>query len=235
MSRVKVKALSREFPDLKISLDRSYKELTSLGIGKAPLPVLLEADNSMQLQDVLKYLHHRNTPCFIFGAGTNLVGMDTPYQGVGIRLSGKEFSHVEIDQTNVFCGAFTKLPMLASLCAKAGLGGFSPLSGIPGTVGGALKMNAGANGTEIGTLVKKLSGFYLNGKKWSADADEIQWCYRGNDIPHDVIITEAVFALRESDSEIEEDAIAAAVVAIITEERGFDAFVVTLDGESRGG
>ncbi len=209
MSCVKVKALSREFPDLKISLDRSYKELTSLGIGKAPLPILLEVDNSLQLQDLLKYLHHKNVPCFIFGAGTNLVGMDTPYNGVGLRLSGKEFCHVEIDQSDVHCGAYTKLPVLASLCAKAGLGGFSPLSGIPGSVGGALKMNAGANGTEIGSLVKKLSGFYLNGKKWSVDAGDIQWCYRGNDLPHDVIITEAVFSLQKSDSEIEEDAIAA--------------------------
>ena len=209
MSNINVKSLSREFPELKISLNKSYKDLTSLGIGNAPLPLLIEPENPLQLNSLLKYLHRRDIPAFIFGAGTNLVGMDTPYQGVGIRLSGKEFCQVEINGTNVRCGAFTKLPVLASICAKAGLGGFSPLSGIPGTIGGALKMNAGANGAEIASLVKNLSGFHLNGRKWSADAGEIQWCYRGNDIPRDVIITEAVFTLQESDPEIEEDAIAA--------------------------
>lgn len=201
--------LRREFPELKITENVSYKDITSLGIGKAPLPVLAEPATLEQLAELLKYLSRRGKRIFIAGAGTNLVGMDTPFDGVMIKVSGKEFSQVDIDGTEVRCGAFARLPMVASLCAKSGLTGFAPISGIPGSIGGALWMNAGANGTEIGSLVKEVSGVTFAGKPWHANADEITWVYRGNDIPHDVVITHAVFTLQQGDAQSEDDALIA--------------------------
>ncbi|MBQ9803896.1 MAG: D-alanine--D-alanine ligase [Lentisphaeria bacterium] len=201
--------LRREFPDLKITENVSYKDITSLGIGAAALPVLAEPATAAQLAELLQYLSRRRKRIFIAGAGTNLVGMDTPFDGVMIKISGKEFSQVDIDGTTVRCGAFARLPMVASLCAKSGLTGFAPLSGIPGSIGGALWMNAGANGTEICSLVKELDGVTFAGKPWHAEGQEINWVYRGNDIPHDVVITHAVFELQQGDIQTEEDALVA--------------------------
>ena len=202
-----IQMLRREIPELKISEDRSYKDLTSLGVGSAPLPLLIEPDNMEQLTGVLKLLKKRDVPIFLFGAGTNLVGSDKPCCAAGLRLSGKFFSRVAIEGTDVRCGAYARLPLLAALCGKAGLTGFAPLSGIPGTVGGALRMNAGANGVEIASLVKEVSGIYPDGRAYHACGDEIEWFYRDNTIPAEVIITEAVFQLKEGNSALEEEEI----------------------------
>ncbi len=202
-----INILRRELPDLKISEKRSFKELTSLGVGSAPLPFLLEPDDTEQLTVILKTLRSRKVPFFLFGAGTNLVGTDTPLKAIGIRLSGKHFSRVAIDGNEVQCGAYARLPLLAALCGKAGLGGLAPLSGIPGTIGGALRMNAGANGTEIGSLVKEVSGVYADGSPYHAGKAELEWFYRGSSIPENVIITDAVFTLNESNSAWEEEEI----------------------------
>ena len=202
-----VSMLRREIPDLKILQNVSYKELTSLGVGSAPFPVLAEPDDAEQLSAVLKLLARKEIPYFLFGAGTNLVGSDRVGNAVGLRLSGKSFSKVAIDGNTVRCGAYTKLPLLASLCGKAGLGGLAPLSGIPGTVGGALRMNAGANGTEIGSLVSEVYGIYSNGKPFHAVKEDIQWFYRCSTIPENVIITEAVLSLSSSHVALEEEEI----------------------------
>lgn len=197
----------RELPDLKITENSSFKELTSLGVGSGSMPVLIEPATLEELAGVLKILHRRNIPFFLFGAGTNLVGSDERLELAGLRLSGKFFSRVAIEGCDVRCGAYAKLPLLAALCGKAGLGGLAPLSGIPGTVGGALRMNAGANGTEIASLVKEVYGIHANGKKYHASAGEIQWQYRHCSIPADVIITEVVFSLKESNVALEEEEI----------------------------
>ncbi|MBR7121319.1 MAG: D-alanine--D-alanine ligase [Lentisphaeria bacterium] len=202
-----INILSSELPELKISRKVSFRDLTSLGVGSGLLPVLVEPENDEQLAAVLKILHKKEVKYFLFGAGTNLVGCDDPGELAGLRLSGKHFSRVAIDGLSVRAGAYAKLPLLAALCGKAGLGGLAPLSGIPGSIGGALRMNAGANGVEIGDFVSEIHGFYPNGRRYSAKGEDIQWFYRGNTIPKEVIITEAVFALRESNVVLEEEEI----------------------------
>lgn len=202
-----ISLLRRELPEVAVVENLSFGELTSLGIGKGLLPAMIEPENPEQLVAVLKFLENKELAWFLFGAGTNLVGTDDAGKMVGLRLAGKFFSRVEIDGETVRCGAFARLPLLASLCAKAGLGGLAPLSGIPGSVGGALRMNAGANGVEIGQLVKEVSGFYRNGREYKASGSDIQWFYRNSTIPEDVIITEAVFSLKTSNVALEEEEI----------------------------
>lgn len=202
-----VDLLHREIPELKISENISFRELTSLGVGSGMLKVLVEPECEEELSALLRILVNKGIRYFLFGAGTNLVGTDDPGDLVGIRLQSKHFSRVAVDGTTVRCGAYAKLPLLATLCGKSGLGGFAPLSGIPGSVGGALRMNAGANGVEISSLVKEVYGIHANGKKYHAAAENIQWFYRGNSIPGDVIITEAVFSLKESSAAVEEEEI----------------------------
>ena len=203
------KILKKQFPSLRVYTGRTYAELTSFGVGSAPVPLLAEPETPGELSELLKFLHHKKTPVFILGAGTNIVGSDTPFDGVMIRATGSYFAHISADGNQINCGAYTKLPMLCSAAAKAGLCGMAPISGIPGSVGGAIRMNAGANGVEISKFVRKVYGFHRDGTQWSADGDEIEWFYRGTSIPHDVFITEAVFEFESGDRAEEEKAIAA--------------------------
>ena len=201
--------LKKRFPDLRIFTGRTYAELTSFGVGSAPVPVLAEPETPGELSELLEFLHHKKVPVFILGAGTNVVGSDSPYPGVVIRASGSYFSHISADGNQINCGAYTKLPMLCAAAAKAGLCGMAPISGIPGSIGGAIRMNAGANGVEISKFVRRLFGFRKDGSAWDAEGKDIEWFYRGNSIPPDVFITEAVFEFEPGDRETEEKAIAA--------------------------
>lgn len=202
------KLLKKNFPELRLFTDRRYSELTSFGVGSAPVPLLAEPETPGQLCELLKFLHRKNVPVFILGAGTNVVGSDTPFDGVVIRASGSYFAHISVNDNCINCGAYTKLPMLCTAAAKAGLTGLAPLSGIPGSVGGAIRMNAGANGVEIANFVKSVRGFRADGSEWQAYGKDIEWLYRGNSIPHDVFITDVIFELIPGNREAEENAIA---------------------------
>lgn len=201
--------LRKNFPELQLSVNRSYLELTTFGIGSAPVPLLAEVRTTAEAAKLLRFLHARKIKTFYLGAGSNIVGSDTPFDGVMIRLDGKSFSEISVEGDLITCGGAARLPVLAKLAAKAGLKGFSPLFGIPGSVGGAIRMNAGANGTEIGSLVHRLEGVRADGSLWSADAADIQWFYRDNTIAGDIIITKAVFKLAPGDPGEEELQIAA--------------------------
>lgn len=202
------KLLKKNFPELRLFTDRRYSELTSFGVGSAPVPLLAEPETPGELSELLKFLHRKNVPVFILGAGTNVVGSDTPFDGVVIRASGSYFAHISVNDNCINCGAYTKLPMLCTAAAKAGLTGLAPISGIPGSVGGAIRMNAGANGAEISDFVKSVRGFRADGTEWQAYGKDIEWLYRGNSIPHDVFITDVIFELQPGDRETEEKAIA---------------------------
>ena len=202
------KLLKQKFPELRLFTNRPYSELTSFGVGSAPVPLLAEPETQEMLGELLKFLHRKNIPVFILGAGTNIVGSDTPFNGVMIRATGNCFARISVEGNTIISGSYTKLPMLCSAAAKAGLSGLAPLSGIPGTVGGAIRMNAGANGAEISNFIKSVSGFRANGDQWQANGSDIEWLYRGNSIPPDLFITEAVLELVPGDREAEEKAIA---------------------------
>ena len=202
------KLLEKNFPELRLFTNRPYSELTSFGVGSAPVPLLAEPETPGQLSELLKFLHRKNIPVFILGAGTNVVGSDTPFDGVMIRATGSYFAHISVNGNCINCGAYTKLPMLCTSAAKAGLTGLAPISGIPGSVGGAIRMKAGANGAEISNCVKSVRGFRADGTEWQADGSDIEWLYRGNSIPHDVFITDVIFELQPGDRETEEKAIA---------------------------
>ncbi len=78
--------LNKHFPELRLFTGRSYAELTSFGVGSAPVPLLAEPETPGELSELLKFLHRKKIPVFILGAGTNVVGSDTPYPGVVIQV-----------------------------------------------------------------------------------------------------------------------------------------------------
>ena len=202
--------LEKQLKGLSVELKRnvSYRELTSLGVGSS-LPFLADVKDEKELLKVLKYTSSRRIPVFILGGGTNLVGMDAPCPMLGIRLSREGFCYFSRNGNLVTCGGALRLAELARKCADENLGSFAQLAGIPGTIGGALRMNAGAKGAVISNHVVSMRGFYLNGRPWNAQKEELKWDYRYSSIPEDVIVTEAVFAAEEVNGEAEKAAIQA--------------------------
>ena len=96
---------------------------------------------------------------------------------------------------------------LTRFAADEGLGALAELSGIPGTLGGAVRMNAGASGQEIGALVHQLKGVTFSGGDWSAKGSDLEFSYRSSSIPADVIVTEIVLELKQSSAESEREKI----------------------------
>ncbi|MBQ4106983.1 MAG: D-alanine--D-alanine ligase [Lentisphaeria bacterium] len=197
------------FPRLELTRNIPYRDLTTFAVG-GTVPLLAEPSCEAELAALCRFLSRNGVRRLLIGGGSNLAGMDKPFDGLAIRLERGVFSSFTVcpDRT-VSCGAALRLPELARQAARAGFGGLAPLSGIPGSLGGALRMNAGANGHWIGELVAQLRGCRADGSLWSADASDLTWGYRQSPIPADVIITSAVLALPPSDPETELAAIRA--------------------------
>jgi UDP-N-acetylmuramate dehydrogenase len=133
-------------------------------------------------------------PVTVFGVGSNLLVRDGGVSGVVIRLSAKGFGHCVVEGGNrLRAGAALPDKRLAAAALEAGLAGFEFFHGIPGTIGGALRMNAGANGAETR---ERLVGAHVvdrKGVRRFIGNEEMGFTYRHSAAPEDLIFTEAVF------------------------------------------
>jgi UDP-N-acetylenolpyruvoylglucosamine reductase len=135
---------------------RLYEPLskhTTLRIG-GPAQYWLEPETEEGFARVVRYCHAENVPLFVIGRGSNLLVRDGGIRGVVVYLGRGEFKHLEVRGSQITAGAGVRQKELALAARDAGLGGFEWFEGIPGNVGGALRMNAGAMGAEaFGQLV----------------------------------------------------------------------------------
>jgi D-alanine-D-alanine ligase len=204
LSKEKIYELQSIFPGLDLKFNVPWKNMTTAGIG-GEIPVLAEPDDDIQLSSLLQHCSQKSIPVFILGEGSNVIGSDKPLSGIVIKLGKNDFKRIKISHVHVTAGAGVSLYNLVNTCAEAGLGGVSPLTGIPGTVGGAVRMNAGARGISMGMIVEDVCGFDGNGNHWKASGGEIKWDYRKTSIPEDVIILAVIcrFVKVQSSSEKE--------------------------------
>ena len=201
-----------DLSNIKFRRNVNYFQLTTLGVGSTA-PLVADVEDDAELSELLHYTYANNIKIFLIGGGSNLVGCDEPYDGVIVRLKG-EFTQMSCDDTGrLIAGGGAKLPETVKFAASKGFGGLSKLAGIPGTVGGALRMNAGANNTLISDKLVRLRGVYYNGNAWTSEGKNIEWRYRSSGIPEDVIVTAAEFKLSESSVEQEELLVQSELVA----------------------
>jgi UDP-N-acetylmuramate dehydrogenase len=139
-------------------------------------------------------------PVLVLGAGSNVLVRDGGIEGVVIRL-GKGFQEVTIEGLFLRAGASCLDVKLASAAAKAGIAGLSFFRGIPGTIGGALRMNAGAYGAETRDVFVSCRGVDRIGKVVVFSNAEMGFSYRRCGVAEDVIFTSAVFAGSPGDSQ----------------------------------
>jgi UDP-N-acetylmuramate dehydrogenase len=142
-------------------------------------------------------------PVTVIGLGSNLLVRDGGVSGVVIRLSARGFGKVEIEGNRIRVGAAMADKRLASHAWEAGLGGFAFYHGIPGGIGGALRMNAGANGVETSERVVEVVAIDRCGERHVLTNAGMGYSYRHADAPDDFIFVEATFeGLREDKQKI---------------------------------
>jgi UDP-N-acetylenolpyruvoylglucosamine reductase len=133
-------------PDTVILVDESMAKHTTLRVG-GPADLFVEPASEGDLAALLKFCRERAMPFFILGRGSNLLVRDGGYRGMVICLAQPEVSRIEVTGQQVRCGAGARLKAVAVEAKRHGLSGLEFLEGIPGSVGGALRMNAGAMGS----------------------------------------------------------------------------------------
>ena len=134
-----------------------------------------------------------DVPVTIIGLGSNLLVRDGGVQGIVVRLTARGFGSVSIEGTKIRAGAALADKRLAATAYQAGLGGFSFYHGIPGGLGGALRMNAGANGTETCERVVEVTAVDRSGDIHRISNLDMGYSYRHSAAAEDLIFVEAVF------------------------------------------
>jgi UDP-N-acetylmuramate dehydrogenase len=167
---------------------------TSLGVG-GPADIIRVHD-ARRLPELVAHMHRYGVPWRILGGGSNLLVADEGLPDVLLRLARGE--------AMAFAGNRVEVPAAANLgtvvleCAKRNLGGMEGLIGVPGTVGGALRMNAGAYGTEMGDVVRALTLFHgATGLTETVKTENVRFEYRHTSFSSDDVMLSVTLELRD--------------------------------------
>ena len=184
--------------DGQIQTDKPLAPFTSYKIG-GPTAVWVAPVTRVGVARALEVIHRKKAPLFILGRGSNLLVSDHGWDGVTLYL-GENFSNWTFDHRQAQVLAGSLLMDLIRAAVEKGLSGLELLAGIPGGVGGALRMNAGAFGQDIEQVTVSVSGFRRDGTPFSADRHKINFDYRRVPELDRVVITSAIFQFTEKNS-----------------------------------
>jgi len=161
-----------------------------------PADVMVVPSSKEKLAETVRLLNRSGIPWFLLGRGSNLLVADKGFRGAVIRL-GSAFEQVRFDRNTVYAGAAFSFIKLSVLAGKEGLTGLEFAGGIPGTVGGAVYMNAGAHGSDVSRILKRAEVLLDTGEWAELGVPDLQFAYR-HSVLHQVsgIVTEAVFELQ---------------------------------------
>jgi UDP-N-acetylmuramate dehydrogenase len=160
----------------------------------------LQPQSINELQEIVKRCTDHNLPIKIIGFGSNLLISDEGIRSAVIRLDSEAFSQMAFDGDVVRAGAGLELSRLVLKCVQKGLSGLEPLTGIPGSVGGAVKMNAGGNFGDIGSVVETVTVMDNRGHIFDKTKPELVFDYRKTNINARFILA-AEIKLTKSDPE----------------------------------
>jgi UDP-N-acetylmuramate dehydrogenase len=172
---------------------------TWYGLG-GPADFFIRPESTEQLALVVKRCNENRVPIYVLGYGSNLLVSDEGVRGAVIQLKSDNFSQIKFVKEQVIAGAGVELSRLLLTCAKKGLSGLEPLTGIPGSVGGAVRMNSGGSFGDIGTVVESVTLMDKEGKVFEKKKPELQFDYRQTNITAKFIL-EAKINMTEGDPE----------------------------------
>ncbi len=186
--------------EAKVLVQEPMASHTTFRIG-GPADYFVMPETVEELEAVLKLCKEEQMPYFILGNGSNLLVGDKGFRGVVIQLY-KNFDGIQIEGTKVTAKAGAMLIRVAKESGKAGLTGLEFASGIPGTIGGAMVMNAGAYGGEMKDVVTAVTVLTKEGDIKNLTGDEMNFRYRGSVVEDEgYIVLEAVMELKEGNLE----------------------------------
>jgi UDP-N-acetylmuramate dehydrogenase len=154
---------------------------TWYGLG-GPAEYFIRPQTTDQLADVVKRCNENNIPIYVLGFGSNLLVADEGVRGAVVQLKTENFSQMNFNKEQVSAGAGVELGRLLLTCAKKGLSGLEPLAGIPGSIGGSVRMNAGGNFGDIGAVVESVALMDKDGGIFQKSKPELQFDYRRTNI-----------------------------------------------------
>lgn len=172
---------------------------TTMGVG-GPARYYAEPATMADLQGLLAGAKEAGVEVFVIGRGSNLLVLDSGFHGLVIRLSSEAFCTIKpLENGRIAAGAGTRLKQLCGDAAKLGLTGFEPFEGIPATVGGALRMNAGAMGSWLYEVVESVDIITPDGTIQTVPVDKLHVVYRECTEVKENVAIGAVFKAKGSD------------------------------------
>ena len=171
----KLKAVVGEEGDVR--LYEPLSKHTTLRVG-GPAQFWVEPRNEKAFADLIRFCRDENLPLFAMGRGSNLLVRDGGIRGVVVHPRGGDFDKIQVNSSEITAGAGVKLREIAYAARASNLGGLEWMEGIPGAVGGALRMNAGAMGAQTFESVTRIRYLDAEGNPHVNDRDELEVFYR---------------------------------------------------------
>ena len=171
----KLKAIVGEEGDVR--LYEPLSKHTTLRVG-GPAQFWVEPRDEKAFSDLIRFCANEKLPLLVIGRGSNLLVRDGGIRGVVVHPCGGEFDKIDVNGSEITAGAGVKLREVAYAARTANLGGLEWMEGIPGLVGGGLRMNAGAMGAQTFESVTRIRYLDSDGNLHVKNRDELEVCYR---------------------------------------------------------
>lgn len=176
------------------------EKMTWYGIG-GRADVLAHPAGVAQLSALAAKCHENGIPIYVLGSGANLLVRDEGVSGMVIKLDDPAFGQIKVEGTKLTAGPGVDMFKLVLECAKLGLAGLAHIAGIPASVGGAVRMNAGGAYGDIGSTVHKVHVMAENGQAYCRDRDDLVFGYRTTNIVAPYIL-DVEFDMDEDDPQV---------------------------------
>jgi len=200
LSSTFIENLGRMIPKENIILNESMSRHTTFRVG-GEAACLIKVPNNEKLARLILFLDQTGHEYFLIGNGSNLLVSDNGYDGIILKLV-EQFEEVYTDGLKIIAGAAAPLAQVAKLAMEEGLTGMEFASGIPGTLGGAIVMNAGAYDGEMKQIVKEVNVMDQAGNILTLNNETMEFGYRSSVIRNrPFIVLSAVLELEEGDKE----------------------------------
>ena len=182
-----------------VETDYPLAKRTWYGLG-GPADFFIRPKTVEQLKEVVRRCNENNIRIYVMGFGSNLLISDDGLRAAVIKLEAEQLAQIEFDGEEVTAWAGTELSKLVLTCVEKGLSGIEALTGIPGSVGGAVKMNAGGNFGDFGAAVESVTLMDGEGNVFEKSKPELVFDYRRTNITAKFILN-ARLKLNAADSE----------------------------------
>lgn len=194
ISEAVIQAIKGYTKEENIHLQEPMSGCTTFRVG-GPADCLIDICSKEELQKICHYLDQVSIPFFVMGNGSNLLVSDAGYRGVILRV-GQGMRDMWVEGNSLFAQAGATMAQVARTALEHGLSGLEFASGIPGTVGGGVVMNAGAYNGEMSQVVKHVEVFGRSGEFWKLDNETMEFGYRKSSIRGQLyVVTEVEFEL----------------------------------------